>query len=530
MIIDEAHKLYGGGDLSSIERPDMNALHQSLMNSYQISGADSVKLLLMTATPITQNPLELIQLMNLCKPSEEQMPVEFNEFSNKYLNENGEFTDKGREVYFDDIAGHISYLNREKDARQFSQPVIHNIHIPMIENDKNIEKFDKKYVRQYLDTDINDLKQKIDEKTTELEGEANEIDNNSFNQLYKKCDGFDGKHKTKCEKVVRSHIKKLVKEAKDEVLTIKEYIKELREQIKNKNLLKKTTMDEISENTEKYQEDYEEFKNSLYYNIKYSCGKTIKSNSHLREEIKEHPNIIEYDKKLEKLNSRITELQENLKNTMENYKNRIKQIRQLLKTDLNILEKSVVRMTIKNEQKNTRNLIRIKEKETHEAIEKINDAIKKTQKRREKKYKKVRSTIKNIINDEKKQERQAKKAEMKLRKELRKTGEYTEDFKDETIIDLVNKYTEFIDEDLKNIDKDDLEKDEIKERKKQEKKDAAEAKKLQKEAAKKEKKDLKLRENEEKRATKKAQAELKKKEKEEAKLAKKTRKTMKKRE
>ena len=529
LIIDEAHKLYGGGDLSSIERPDMNALHQSLMNSYQISGADSVKLLLMTATPITQNPLELIQLMNLCKPSEEQMPVEFNEFSNKYLNENGEFTDKGREVYFDDIAGHISYLNREKDARQFSQPVVHNIHIPMIENDKNIEKFDKKYVRQYLETDIIDLKKKIDEKTTELESEANEIDNNSFNQLYKKCDGSDGKHKTKCEKVVRSHIKKLVKEAKDEVLTIKEYIKELREEMKNKNLLKKTSMDEIAENIENYEEDYEEFKNSLYYNIKYSCGKTIKSTSHLRDEIKEHPNIIEYDKKLEKLNSRITELQQNLKNTMENYKNRIKQIRLLLKTDLNPLEKSVVRMTIKNEQKNTRNLIRIKEKETQEAIEKINTAIKKTQKRREKKYKNVRNTIKHIIRDEKTEERQAKKAEMKLRKELRKTGEYTEDFKDETIIDLVNKYTEFIDEDLKNMDKDDLEKDEIKERKKQEKKDAAEAKKLQKEAAKIERKTLKLREREEKRATKKAQAELKKQEKEAARLMKKTRKTMKKR-
>jgi len=527
LIIDEAHKLYGGGDLSSIERPDMNALHQSLMNSYQISGSDSVKLLLMTATPITQNPLELIQLMNLCKPYEEQMPVEFTEFSNKYLNENGEFTDKGREVYLDDIAGHISYLNREKDARQFSQPVIHNIHIPIIENDKNIEKFDKKFVKKYLDSDINDLKQKIHEKTTELEGEANEIDNNSFNKLYKKCDDFDGKHKKKCEKVVRSHIKQMVKEAKDEVNTIKEYIKELREQMKNKNLLKKTSMSEIDENTEKYAKDYEEFKNSLYYNIKYSCGKTIKSKSKLSEEIKEHPNIIEYDNDIEKLNSRIVELQQNLKNTMENYKNRIKQIRLLLKTDLNPLEKSVVRMTIKNEQKNTRNLIRIKEKETHEAIDTINKSIKKTQKKREKKYKSLRNTIKQIINDEKKEERQAKKAEMKLRKELRKTGEYTEDFKDETIIDLVNKYTEFIDEDLKNLEKNDLEKDELKERKKQEKKDAAEAKKVQKEAEKKEKKDLKLREREEKRATKKAQAELKKQEKEAARLAK---KTMKKRE
>ena len=536
LIIDEAHKLYGGGDLSSIERPDMNALHQALMNSYQISGANSVKLLLMTATPITQNPMELIQLLNLCKTPEEQMPTEFGEFSNKYLDENGEFTEKGRELYFDDIAGQISYLNREKDARQFAQPIIHNIHIPMIENNEALEKFDKRYVRKYLDSDISDLKKKIDEKTIELDGETNEIDSHSFDNLYDKCDGLIEKQKTKCEKVVRSHIKKLVNEAKQEVTTIKEYIKELREQMKNKNLLKKTSMEEIGENTENYAEEYEKFKNSLYYNIKYSCGKTIKSNSKLREEINEHPKIIKYDKKLLQLNNNITELQSSLKNTMENYKNRLKQIRLLLKTDLNPLEKSVVRMTIKDEQKTVRNLIKIKEKENNEAIDQIKISIKKTEKRREKRYKNVRKTIRKIIDNDKREQKETRKTEMKLRKTLRKSGEYNEEFKDETIRNLVNKYSEVIDEDLKQLDKDEIEKEELKERKKQEKQEkqekqaAVEVKKAEKEAAKIERKTLKLREREEKRATKKAQQDLKKQEKEAAKLMKKTRKTMKKRE
>ena len=533
LIIDEAHKLYGGGDLSTIERPDMNALHQALMNSYQISGANSVKLLLMTATPITQNPLELIQLINLCKSTEEQMPTEFDEFSNKYLDENGEFTEKGREHYLDDIAGYISYLNREKDARQFAQPIIHNIHIPMIENQEEVEKFDKIYVRKYLYSDIGDLKKKIEEKTIELGGEVDEIDTHSFDNLYEKCDGLSEKQKTKCEKVVRSHIRELVNEAKKEVTTIKEYIKELREQMKNKNLLKKTSMEEIDENTEKYAQEYEEFKNSLYYNIKYNCGKTIKSNSKLREEIKEHPKIIKYDKKLVQLNNNITELQSSLKNTMENYKNRIKQIRLLLKMDLNPLEKSVVRMTIKDEQKTVKNLIKIKEKENNEAIDQIKISIKKTEKRREKRYKNVRKTIRKMIDNDKREQKETRKTEMKLRKSLRKAGEYNEEFKDETIRNLVNKYSEVIDEDLKQMDKDEIEKEEMKERKKQEKQEkqaAMEVKKAEKETAKIEKKTLKLREREEKRATKKAQQHLKKQEKEEAKLAKKTRKTMKKRE
>jgi histone H1/5 len=397
----------------------------------------------------------------------------------------------------------------------------------MIENNEDIDKFDKRYVRKYLDSDIGELKKKIEEKTIELDGETNEIDSHSFDNLYDKCDGLIEKQKPKCEKVVRSHIKKLVNEAKQEVATIKEYIKELREQMKNKNLLKKTSMEEIDENTENYAQEYEKFKNSLYYNIKYSCGKTIKSNSKLREEIKEHPNVIKYDKKLLQLNNNITELQSSLKNTMENYKNRVKQIRLLLKMDLNPLEKSVVRMTIKDEQKTVRNLIKIKEKENNEAIDQIKISIKKTEKRREKRYKNVRKTIRKMIDNDKREQRETRKTEMKLRKSLRKAGEYNEEFKDETIRNLVNKYSEVIDEDLKQLDKDEVEKEELKERKKQEKQEkqaAMEVKKAEKEAEKIERKTLKLREREEKRATKKAQQDLKKQEKAAAKLMKKTRK------
>ena len=80
LIIDEAHKLYGGGDLSSIETPDMNALHAALMNSYTVSGNNSVKLLLMTATPIQTDPMELIKLINLFKLPTQQMPDNFDIF------------------------------------------------------------------------------------------------------------------------------------------------------------------------------------------------------------------------------------------------------------------------------------------------------------------------------------------------------------------------------------------------------------------------------------------------------------------
>jgi len=129
IIIDEAHKLYGGADLSVLERPNMDEFERVVQNSYIVSGADSVKLLLMTATPMTDNPLELVRLLNLFK--EEKMPYRFDEFSAKYLNEVGKFTAEGKRVFWNEIAGHISYLNRERDARQFAQPVIQRVSVPI---------------------------------------------------------------------------------------------------------------------------------------------------------------------------------------------------------------------------------------------------------------------------------------------------------------------------------------------------------------------------------------------------------------
>ena len=142
LIIDEAHKLYGGNDLNTNEKPDMDALHYALMRSYELSGVNSVRLLLMTATPITVDAMELIKLVNLCKPAKEQMPDHFYAFTDQYLEETtGSFTVKGRKRYLDDIAGYISYLNLEKDAREFSQPVITRVPVPLFRDEKEMQMF-----------------------------------------------------------------------------------------------------------------------------------------------------------------------------------------------------------------------------------------------------------------------------------------------------------------------------------------------------------------------------------------------------
>jgi len=296
LIIDEAHKLYGGDDLSSIERPDMNALHQALMYSYQYSGKDSVKVLLMTATPITKDPMELIQLVNLLKSPTEQMPADYSNFSATYLNENGEFTEQGRARYLDDIAGYISYLNREKDARQFSQPQIQHINVPIIGDVKMAERFDKKIVQDMLDTNVSDLKEQIQDENKRLEGELGSVNQQTFTFLKEEiCGDLEGRPKNQCEKVVNHNIREMVATAKRQVQDIRDRIKEIRERIKERGQMKKTAFAEVKQNIEKYGDQYERYKNSLLFQLKSKCAIKVGDKSPLDQNVHEHPVIHKYD-------------------------------------------------------------------------------------------------------------------------------------------------------------------------------------------------------------------------------------------
>ena len=73
----------------------------------------------------------MIKLLNLMRPAEDAMPVNYDDFANVYLNDQGAFTASGRRKFLDDIAGYISYLNRSSDARNFAYPVIKNVFVDM---------------------------------------------------------------------------------------------------------------------------------------------------------------------------------------------------------------------------------------------------------------------------------------------------------------------------------------------------------------------------------------------------------------
>ena len=196
VIIDEAHKLYSP-DTIAAERPNIEIMNDKIKSSYKLSGKDSVKLLLMTATPYTSDPMHLIKLINLMKETD-LIPEDYDEFTSKYLKEDTTFTEKGAEKYLNSISGYISYLNREKDARNFAYPVFHNINVDITENN-NIVK----------------LKENI----------ANET--NKLNQNTEELETTDSKDK-EGKKLLKNNIK-------DNKLKIKNYKKELKNIIEKDN-------------------------------------------------------------------------------------------------------------------------------------------------------------------------------------------------------------------------------------------------------------------------------------------------------
>ena len=451
LIIDEAHKLYGGYDLSSIERPDMNVLQQALSYSYQYSGQDSVRLLLMTATPITKNPMELIQLINLCKPTEEKMPSDFSNFSEKYLNDNGEFTQEGRATYLDDIAGYISYLNREKDARQFAQPQIHNVKVPIISDIKIAEKFDKKMVQELLETDVSDLKQEIQEENKKLEGELGHINAAKFAFLKDEiCGDLIGKPKTICTKVVNSNIRDMVLEAKDQLKDTREKIKEIRERIKEREKMKKTALSEIKQNIEKYPEQYEEYKNSLFFELKDKCAIKVGNKTNLEENIHKHPVIHKYDLIIEKYNSEILDLHNQLKQHVDNYKKRMEHLKNMLVNSKNNLERNTINKTIRDERREFNTMIQSKKKEFNESEKVLKTEITETEKKRTKRFQRVKKTIKNMMMNEKQRIRDFKQEKIMLRKTLHSQKK---EVQHHFLKELVNKYRSKILEDLVDVDK-----------------------------------------------------------------------------
>jgi len=175
IIIDEIHKVYSNS-LSAIEKPNPEVLQNMIQNSFEKSGEKSLKMLLMTATPITDDPMSCIKIINLLMPKNEQFPEDFEKFKNEYCQENGLFTEHGSINFLNKTAGLISYIDRSSDRSQFAYPVIEDIMIKVdneeqsnntIEELKNrVEMYDNRLIaekKQLTKEDVKQIKEEIKE-------------------------------------------------------------------------------------------------------------------------------------------------------------------------------------------------------------------------------------------------------------------------------------------------------------------------------------------------------------------------------
>jgi hypothetical protein len=122
IIIDEAHKLYDTGALKSAEQPNMEVLTQMINSSYETSKKDSARILVMTGTPFTEDPMSFVKTMNLMLQPQQKLPDIFDAFSEKFLNIDGLFSASGKQQFTKRLDGLVSYLDRSKDARYFAIP------------------------------------------------------------------------------------------------------------------------------------------------------------------------------------------------------------------------------------------------------------------------------------------------------------------------------------------------------------------------------------------------------------------------
>jgi hypothetical protein len=200
----------------------------------------------MTATPFTNSPLELFSLTNLFMTHKsDKITTNKEEFIKKYMTSENILSDNGVKIIANKLAGHISYLNREKDPTQFAQPIMINVPILMthIENEELRDAV-------YLNNKFNNIAKDVEELIASLKVKIKNMkaDYKLKKKLYTETKSTLSKEEAKALnddlKDILNNIKDLEEEIDNYKKTkndSKEKIKELKEKIK---IIKKSLLQE----------------------------------------------------------------------------------------------------------------------------------------------------------------------------------------------------------------------------------------------------------------------------------------------
>ena len=497
LIIDEAHKLYGGGDLSSIERPDMNALHAALMNSYAVSGMNSVRVLLMTATPITENPMELVKIMNLCKPIEQQMPDTFDLFASQYLKDDGSFTTRGQDLFLDNIAGYISYLNREKDARQFSQPRIQRVLVPMVSESqmKYVEDFDKFVNRSDTEDTVLKLQEELEKTLKQMEIEIGVVSKADFKSFYDICAEYTRVPQNKCTTIINKNTIALMQEIKGYIQPIQDKIKKAKTELMAVKSGQKSKLALIKRKIQQNPTLFAQYKASTYAAMRDNCSKKTLSGTQFLQAVQQMPEVIEIDNEIQASKDKIKLLENQMKTDIESSKQKIKQLKESLKNrNIPPVEKTAIEYSIRTSQAEFNEKKKATKSDLQDEIKAEKEQIKHNETAKKQLFSTVRKTLKKKHNLKKKVEKDAKSDE----KQLKKTVSSLSEIKNEDIKLMAQRREELIKHDLRELQRDGLRKEIDKLRKQREKEEAKDEKENNKKVQKTLKERLKMEEKERK--------------------------------
>jgi Type III restriction enzyme, res subunit len=379
VIIDEAHKLYAPNVVGA-EKPRTDILEKMILNSYNKSGKDSVRVLLMTATPLTEDGMEMVKLLNLLRPEKSHLPADFDDFSDKYLDDDGRFSKKGYTKYLNDISGYVSYLNRSADARNFSYPVLENVVVP----------FSKQIVRNKEDK-VNKFTVKLKQHKQEKKLEIDTIKMSKKQELQaKKLEAL-----AKCKEIKNGAEKQACKQAAAE--DYQKYVSEIQVQKENAKVVKSNDLSDcksLPKNEKKECNDKAKLKyEGKIYDLKV---KLAQAKDKKRDDILKCKDVIDKSKECkEKANKQFVEDMLGFKDEQNKINERYEEIIQDVKTEYN---------NIKEERKNTREKV----KELVQRYKDLKSDIKKLEDNK-------KSELKVLRNIKDKAEKQTKRKQIVLK-------------------------------------------------------------------------------------------------------------------
>lgn len=137
VVIDEAHKLYTK-DLKIQEMHDIKTIENMIFESYSNSKENRTRIVLMSATPITENTNEVLNLLNLLITNPNNR-ININNFNQNYINSDGSFDKDSSKQFQSKIKDLVSYIDISNDPSKFAQINYKNILIPVSEKPSNIE-------------------------------------------------------------------------------------------------------------------------------------------------------------------------------------------------------------------------------------------------------------------------------------------------------------------------------------------------------------------------------------------------------